>query len=174
MTRDYFEKLLKEMSRDELHLNNTKGRDYSTSQDVLDNFKRLAAETGVSKEIVLWVYLKKHLDALATYVRTGKVSSEGILGRIEDSRLYLALLLVMHTENTAHEEEVPKASKEPMSTQYFEQKWVKLNRPGDTTPLVSLTPPVIPSNKQDNTNQIEGSEISEFQKGAKTLDNIRE
>ena len=41
--------------------------------------------------ICWWVYFRKHIDALANYVRSGKVESEGLVGRINDARNYLAL-----------------------------------------------------------------------------------
>ena len=39
-----------------------------------------------------YVYFRKHVDAIISYVVTGKLESEGLLSRIIDVRNYLALL----------------------------------------------------------------------------------
>jgi hypothetical protein len=40
-----------------------------------------------------WVYLKKHLDSIASYVKDGKIhSTEPIRGRIVDAIVYLTLI----------------------------------------------------------------------------------
>lgn len=92
---------------DSIHkLNRTKGRDYSGDEDVLENFKRNAERLGLTKEQVLGVYMNKHLDAIYTYISTGKVESEGIEGRIHDAVFYLILLLVMAEEGHTYEDKV--------------------------------------------------------------------
>jgi len=91
MTYEDFDKLVEQMIQEEKAIGNTKGKEY-TQGDRLDNFKRLAAELGITPLQVLWIYLKKHLDSIAHYVRTEKVLSEPIQGRIKDARVYLSLL----------------------------------------------------------------------------------
>ena len=91
MTYEDFDKLMDQMIAEEKAIGNTKGKEY-TQGDRLDNFKRLAAELGITPLQVLWIYLKKHLDSIAHYVRTEKVLSEPIQGRIKDARVYLSLL----------------------------------------------------------------------------------
>jgi len=49
-------------------------------------------------EVILWVYLKKHMDSILSYIRTGKVYSESIDGRITDARNYLFLLRALIEE----------------------------------------------------------------------------
>lgn len=92
MDRSTFTKLLEKSHARELKLNGTKGKDYAGDEDALRNFKEAAAELGLTPEKVLGVYLHKHYSAIRTYIETGAVSSEGIEGRIDDARLYLALL----------------------------------------------------------------------------------
>jgi len=41
--------------------------------------------------IVFWIYFRKHIDALNTYIVTGRVESEGLVGRVNDVRNYMAL-----------------------------------------------------------------------------------
>lgn len=103
MHYDDFNKMLEKMHSEELALGATKGREY-TKGDRLDNFKRLSLELGISPKQVLWVYLKKHLDSIANYIRLDaarkpnempmlrETLSEPIEGRISDARVYLSLL----------------------------------------------------------------------------------
>jgi hypothetical protein len=91
MTFEEFDKLLDKMHQEETQIAATKGKEY-TQGDRLDNFKRIAKEIGVSPKKVLYVYLKKHLDSIASYIKSEKVLSESIEGRILDARVYLSLL----------------------------------------------------------------------------------
>lgn len=97
MTYEKFEVLLQVMRREEEEVGKTKGREY-TQGDRLDNFKRISKELGITPKQVLWVYLKKHLDSISSYInneaRLGKALtlSEPIEGRIKDARVYLSLL----------------------------------------------------------------------------------
>ena len=91
MTFSDFDKLLDKMIAEERAIGETKAVEY-TQGDRLDNFKRLAVELGVNPKIVLWVYLKKHLDSIASFIKTNKIYSEPIEGRIKDARVYLSLL----------------------------------------------------------------------------------
>lgn len=91
MTFEDSKKLLIKMHEEELKIAETKGREY-TQGDRLDNFKRIGKELGIDPKVVLWVYLKKHLDSIASYIKNQKVLSEPIEGRILDARVYLCLL----------------------------------------------------------------------------------
>jgi hypothetical protein len=92
MDRTKFTELLERSHQRELALNNTKGKDYAGDEDALRNFKEAAAELGLTPEQVLGVYLHKHYAAIRSYIENGSVASEPIQGRIDDARLYLALL----------------------------------------------------------------------------------
>ena len=87
-----FDELVERMIIEEKAIGNTKGKEYTQGKDRLDNFKRLAIELNISPLKVLWIYLKKHLDSIAYYVKTEKVLSEPIKERIKDARVYLSLL----------------------------------------------------------------------------------
>lgn len=91
MTFEDVDKIMVKMHEEEMAIAQTKGREY-TQGDRLDNFKRIAAELGINPKKVLWVYLKKHLDSIASYIKNEQVLSEPIEGRIMDARVYLALL----------------------------------------------------------------------------------
>ena len=73
-----------------------KGGEYANSEDRLANFRRGAALTGCTPLQVLFIYMSKHYDAVASFVQTsaaGQVrpSSEPIEGRIDDLINYLLL-----------------------------------------------------------------------------------
>jgi len=92
MTYAEFDKLYEQMVKEENEIGASKGVEYTQAGDRLDNFKRLAKELGIQPELVLWIYLKKHLDGICKFIRTGTIYSEPIEGRIKDARVYLALL----------------------------------------------------------------------------------
>ncbi len=86
------------MIKEEHAIGKSKGAEY-TQGDRLDNFKRLGMEikcphcnNPIGPMAVLWVYLKKHLDSILSYISKGYVSTEPIQGRIKDARVYMALL----------------------------------------------------------------------------------
>lgn len=71
----------------------TKGVEYTLSGlDVNNNFKRLGNELNLDPNKVLWIFLKKHLDAILNFINNGKVESEPIEGRIADAVNYLLIL----------------------------------------------------------------------------------
>ena len=99
MTHKDFEKLYKQMVKEEMSLSLTKGKEYTQGKDRFDNFKRLGKELKcphcskpVGPQFILWIFLKKHMDSIISYINTSKTFSESIQGRISDARLYLALL----------------------------------------------------------------------------------
>jgi len=80
------------MVAEEMAVGTTKGIEYTRGDDRLDNFKRLAEDLGTTPEKILWVYLKKHMDAILHYIMAGHVLSEPIEERIKDARVFLGLL----------------------------------------------------------------------------------
>lgn len=91
MNAEKFEKVVEKMVEEEKAVGAAKGKEY-TQNSRFDNFTRLAKELDISPKKVLWVYLKKHLDSIANYIKTEKVYSEPIESRIMDARVYLSLL----------------------------------------------------------------------------------
>lgn len=83
-----------------------KGGEYAGSDDRLANFKRGAELVGVSSLQCLFVYMSKHYDAVATFVRDDAAGvvrprSESIAGRLDDLINYaiLAKALIKEKEN---------------------------------------------------------------------------
>lgn len=93
MNKNQFRVLLDNTHKNLVNMTATKGEEYSRNDsDQLDNFKRQAAELGISPMMVLTVYLNKHLDAIKSFIKNGREFSEPIEGRIDDAILYLVLL----------------------------------------------------------------------------------
>ena len=70
-----------------------KGADYTGgNEDRLNNFKESARALNLTDLEVWAVYFLKHIAAITTYVKDGKVQSENIKGRIDDAINYLYLL----------------------------------------------------------------------------------
>jgi hypothetical protein len=95
LEKDFLE-LLAKMEETEHGIMCTKGMEYcqgDAEKDRLANFYRLGVELNVDPKLVLWIYLKKHLDSIVCYIKQGKeYSEEKIDGRIHDARNYLVLL----------------------------------------------------------------------------------
>lgn len=69
----------------------TKGHDYTVGngdEDRLWNFKTVASMLGISPLQALGVYWLKHVFAICTYIKMGKVESEDIDGRFLDESNY--------------------------------------------------------------------------------------
>jgi hypothetical protein len=94
MTHKAFEALVEEQFEEMRSMGYAKGIEYSNNEaDRLANFKEVGIEAGVDAQVVCYLYLMKHMRAIASYVKHGKgFSNEPIEGRIRDAQLYLALL----------------------------------------------------------------------------------
>lgn len=89
-----YNKLIDELIDEARQVSRDKGQDYTVgSQDALANFKTVAERNGLDPMKVLGIYMMKHQDAIANYIRTGGQSeSEPIKMRIIDNINYLCLL----------------------------------------------------------------------------------
>lgn len=91
----------------------TKGEEYKgRSVNQFKNFEDLAAELGMTREQVLWVYVTKHLNSIRTFIKDGgkKDYAEPITGRIDDAILYLLILRGMvdlHPRTCLHNRPCP-------------------------------------------------------------------
>lgn len=75
-----------------------KGMDYTQGEwekDRLANFRMAARDAGVTVFQSWSVLFSKHLHAIQSYVRNGRVESEPIQGRIHDAINYLILLMLI-------------------------------------------------------------------------------
>lgn len=76
-----------------------KGPDYSGLQDRLKNFKEVAAKYDVSAEAAVMIYYEKHMQAVSTYIKSGKLTGEPIREKIKDLINYLVLLGAIIEDN---------------------------------------------------------------------------
>lgn len=96
MTKKHFNQFVKQFHREQEKLLLTKGHDYTMgNDDRLLNFKEVASLTGMTPLQVWSVYWLKHIFAICTYVKYGKVSSEGIESRFLDEANYNLLGLAL-------------------------------------------------------------------------------
>lgn len=81
----------------------SKGPEYSRGEvDVNSNFKRTAEATGIDPLQVCYIFMAKHLDSIANYIKNRPSNlSEPIEGRIGDAINYLLILasLIKEQEN---------------------------------------------------------------------------
>src|ERR1035437_7449635 len=81
-------------------MKDTKGKEYAHSTNRFANFDRLAEGLGLPNTVIAWVYCKKHVDGVESYVRDNKTySTEGVRGRIVDAIVYLTLIAGMIEED---------------------------------------------------------------------------
>lgn len=95
-TRADVARLLDRMHAEEQEVRKAGQREYAHDEDnALANFERVAAALNLTREQVLMVYLLKHLDGIAAWVKGHRSQREDVRGRIKDARMYLALLRAM-------------------------------------------------------------------------------
>ncbi len=102
MTRDEYNNYQTELFKKCQAVSNSKGNEYSGTEDTHANFKRLSKKLDIPKEKVLMVYLTKHLDSIDSFIRSGcntENLTEPIEGRIMDAIVYLSLLGAMIQDN---------------------------------------------------------------------------
>lgn len=92
MTLDDFEKFYNKLVEEEKKILYSKGVEYSGKEDRFNNFNKLGLELNLPPEKIIWIYLKKHLDGILSYINGEYEGGEPIIGRIYDARNYLALL----------------------------------------------------------------------------------
>ena len=79
-------------------------KEYAADQEnVFANFDRIAKQLKLDKKVVLWVYLMKHVDGVASYIKGHHSQREDVRGRMTDIIVYLSLLWGMIEEESAEE-----------------------------------------------------------------------
>lgn len=100
MKVEKYRKLREQLIGDAFKVSNAKGEDYTQkSDDALKNFKSVAQDMGLTPYQTLGVYMKKHQDAISSFIKHGgQLESEPIKERIIDNINYLCLLWGLITE----------------------------------------------------------------------------
>lgn len=96
MTFEDFGKLQEQLFKECTNMVNTKGLEYAHSADRFANFNRLSEELEIPNTKIGYIFFKKHLDSIISYLKGGKEhSSESIRGRFIDAITYLTLIYGM-------------------------------------------------------------------------------
>ena len=68
-------------------------KEYAMNEDnVFANFERISEQTGFDRKMVLWIYLMKHIDGIASFLKGHRSQREDVQGRLTDSIVYLCIL----------------------------------------------------------------------------------
>jgi len=79
-------------------------KEYAMNENnVFANFERIANQTEQSKEMILWIYLMKHIDGIASYLRGHVSQRENVRGRLTDAIVYLCILWGMINDKEKNE-----------------------------------------------------------------------
>ena len=74
-------------------MRDTKGKEYAHSLDRFANFNRLAEGLDLTPQRIAWIYAKKHIDSIESFIRDNKTySTEPIYGRFVDAIVYFSLI----------------------------------------------------------------------------------
>jgi|ERR1035437_4034685 hypothetical protein len=120
MTHKQFNEYQHDLLNKVVGMGDTKGKEYANSESRFANFDRAADELGLTNIQVAWVYVKKHLDGIASFCRTQKEFSEPIEGRIVDAIVYLTLIAGMIAEKEEDENGKDReAEKQPKGVKLF-------------------------------------------------------
>lgn len=94
------------------------------------NFDRLANDLQTSREKILWVYTRKHLDGILAYINGHKSQRENVRGRIKDAIVYLILLwgMIDDVEEPNLTYVSPEFSKTYDPTRLSEGKYMEIDR----------------------------------------------
>lgn len=97
-----------------------KGQEYANSTDRLANFKRGANLTGVTPLQCCFVYMSKHYDSLATYIKKDAAGfdqhlSEPIEGRLDDLINYCYLMKGLIQESSQLPAPAPNSLNQSLS-----------------------------------------------------------
>jgi len=89
-------------------------KEYARDEDnVFANFERIANDMNMKKELVLWIYLYKHIDGIKAHINGHTSQRENVKGRITDAIVYLNILWAMIEERESElmEKHYPGKSK---------------------------------------------------------------
>jgi len=105
MNRENMAKHMQKMAEIELGLREAGQKEYAHDEDnAFRNFESTADELGISREKVLWIFVRKHFDGIKAHINGHTSQRESIHGRIHDARVYLALLDGMIIENEKNDQ----------------------------------------------------------------------
>lgn len=102
MTRDELSEVMDKVFEECRGLREAGQKEYAhDTENAMANFERIGAELELSREQILWVYARKHIDGIAAHINGHKSQRESVYGRINDLIVYLTILRGMAEEDSA-------------------------------------------------------------------------
>lgn len=99
MTKAEMASLLERITKELQQVREDGQKEYAHDEgNAFRNFESLADDLSITREKVLWIFLKKHLDGILAHINGHTSQREPITGRIKDAMMYLALLWGMVEE----------------------------------------------------------------------------
>ena len=95
MTRPELAEEMERLYREEQRLREAGQQEYARTDNAFANFVRVAEYLSLRPEQVLLVYLLKHIDGISAWANGHRSQRENVRGRINDARVYLAILAGM-------------------------------------------------------------------------------
>ena len=93
MTHDAMITLINKIFSQVKEIHTAGQKEYAMDEDnVFANFERIAGQTSQDKKMVLWVYLMKHIDGIASHIKGHRSQREEVQGRLTDAIVYLCIL----------------------------------------------------------------------------------
>ena len=93
MKHDHMIELMSEIMTKIMDTHKEGQKEYAMDTDnVFANFERIAEQAGFNREMILWVYLMKHIDGIASYLKGHRSQREEVQGRLTDAMVYLCIL----------------------------------------------------------------------------------
>lgn len=113
MTQAEMAELMEKVFRNEIMALREAGqKEYAhANQDAFSNFMRGAADIGIDRKQILWIFAMKHRDGIAAYLKGHRSQREDVRGRINDLIVYLFLLRGMVEEDDAVTSTLTKGAK---------------------------------------------------------------
>ena len=93
MTHDEMLKVINGIFQNVVQMHTEGQKEYAMDEDnVFANFERISEQTGFDRKMVLWIYLMKHIDGNASFLKGHRSQREDVQGRLTDSIVYLCIL----------------------------------------------------------------------------------
>lgn len=99
MTREELKNVMMQMFQECMELREAGQKEYAHDvNEAFSNFNKLAEELCLDRKQILWVYAKKHIDGIVSYINGHKSQREDVRGRINDLVVYMNILRGMIEE----------------------------------------------------------------------------
>lgn len=123
MTRNELEEVMDKVFEECRGLRQAGQKEYAhDTENAMANFERIGAELNMSREQILWVFARKHIDGIVAHINGHKSQRESVFGRINDLIVYLILYRGMVEEDISNEKILVMGTEGGTDTVYMTQK----------------------------------------------------